>query len=381
MIVNAPSLPPRLDFDALSASYSSSLVTKLRGHGAEAEGLELWVPDEDPLTSFRNLLDAAASVGRTELNLWISTKSATSIDIEVLRVIASAFGRAEITVLEDGSIAVDLFDLKPAVAAPRIARANEPTARVRAETTVRVAERRVGLAPCYETRVKEAATKPHHSGRVFEGALSGEIDGRVLSLELDGDTIVRAAFTGAKDDVETGVLETLCASIEGLPIDEAADHGAIRAEARLRDHGQRPVSGIVTPRAAGEVFAMAEKLMRNARASHGTLRARNEHDDALSESWRSANENARRDLLTAAIETFCRARGVSSADVQVTAIEWDVRVVVTLPEIPANEKPKFAMDLERAIRRDVDPRLELYAEELKDKNKLRRLAVVATGER
>jgi hypothetical protein len=237
------------------------------------------------------------------------------------------------------------------------------------------------LAPCYEARVREAAASPEHRGRVFEGAAEGEIDGRVLSLELDGGTIVRAMFTGAKDAIETGVLETLCAAIEGLPIDEAADHGAIRAEAHLRDQSDRPVSGIVTPRAAGEVFAMAEKLMRKARASHGTPRARNEHDNALSESWRSAKESVRRDLLARAIETFCRARGMSSADVQVTAIEHDVRVVVTLPDsLPPNEKPKFAMDLERAIRHDVDPRLELYAEELKDKNKLRRLAVVATGE-
>jgi hypothetical protein len=382
MIINAPSLAPRLDFDALCASYSSSLVTKLRGHGAEADGLELWVPDEDPLTSFRNLLDAAASVGRREISLWISTKSATCIDVEQLRAIAAAFGRAEVTVLVDASIAVDVYDMKPPAAAPRVARAKDATARTRVEAHAPPIERRVGLAPCYETRVGEAAAKPQHRGRIFEGGAAGEIDGRVLSLELDGGTIVRAMFSGAKDDVETGVLETLCGAIEGLPLDEAADHGAIRAEAMLRDARERPVAGIVTPRAAGEVFALAEKLVRKARASQGAPRARNEYDNPLGDAWKSASEGVRRDMLARAIETFCRARGANAADVEVTAIEHDVRVVVTLPDaLPANEKPKFAFDLERAIRRDVEPRLELYAEELKDKNKLRRLAVVTTGER
>ena len=35
-----------IDYEALVEAFEEALVTKLRGHGAEADYLEMWVPDE-----------------------------------------------------------------------------------------------------------------------------------------------------------------------------------------------------------------------------------------------------------------------------------------------------------------------------------------------
>ena len=65
-----------IDYDALYADYSQSLVDTLRGFSPKVIGLELWVPDENLRVSLRNLLDSAASLGRVLICLQFGEGSA-----------------------------------------------------------------------------------------------------------------------------------------------------------------------------------------------------------------------------------------------------------------------------------------------------------------
>lgn len=50
-------------YDDLLADFNQKLVTQLRGHGAGSEYLESWVPDDDPVMSMLNMVEAGISGG------------------------------------------------------------------------------------------------------------------------------------------------------------------------------------------------------------------------------------------------------------------------------------------------------------------------------
>jgi len=75
-----------------------------------------------------------------------------------------------------------------------------------------------------------------------------------LVVEPTSRRVLRASYCGAGGEV-AGVLETFCALVEGLPLEEACSHGVHRAMAALRDPNLlAPIPGVVTPRNASPIF-------------------------------------------------------------------------------------------------------------------------------
>lgn len=56
-------------YESLMADFNSKLVTHLRGHSADNEYLETWVPDEDPVASVLNMVESALSAGLDEMQI------------------------------------------------------------------------------------------------------------------------------------------------------------------------------------------------------------------------------------------------------------------------------------------------------------------------
>jgi hypothetical protein len=250
------------------------------------------------------------------------------------------------------------------------------------------------IAPQYRTAIRVAHARIAHEGVPSDhpGLMRVEAvgaDGTVLALLLDPtEPVIRtAAHRGAPGPVERALMDVLCAEIEGLPMQEASDHAAIRIEHALRDKAApRPVPGIVTPRSADPMFRGPEALMRQAMALYrdrtGYRATANEFDAGPAPAWRALSEAERRARLDAALASACRAQGWPADAVAVQRIEFDVRVVVELgePVAPAEPKasdsykPALLMRLEEAVQDTVDRRLELVLAEVKDANVLRRLS-------
>ncbi|HWB79379.1 MAG TPA: hypothetical protein VG755_30665 [Nannocystaceae bacterium] len=368
-----------LDYDALVADYTSGLVDRLRGFGPAADGLALWVPDEDPLIGLRNLWDAAACAGLSEICVQLGPTSLAQLDAERLLAMAARFGVATIFPCKSGTM-VEIVALHQAIAMPtatseRIA----PVARVAAAPT----RMREVLPECYRAAIECAAACVSHDVPVLDDAAHVVVEGCdgdvVLTLAVNPTTlrIAQAAFAGAADRSEAGMLEALCCAIEGLPLIEAADHGAIRLEHALRD-GAAPVPGIVTPRAAGSAFDLPHALLRDALASWrtqvGALDRTSTFDAGPAEAWRAMDDAARKGAIAAVISGFTEDHALPADQFALVAIEFDVRLV--LHAAPHAKLAPLVMALERSIRDALDPRLEVYLEEIRDRNKLRRLAIV-----
>ncbi len=86
-----------LSYEDLVHAFEEALMTKLRGHAAEADYLEMWVPDEDPVKSLLNMVEAAQAYGSNEIAIQVAAKTLAEERVNELFGILSDIGTVEIT--------------------------------------------------------------------------------------------------------------------------------------------------------------------------------------------------------------------------------------------------------------------------------------------
>lgn len=52
-----------INYEQLVESYENRLLNQLRSHGVDLDFLEMWVPDENPVSSLLNMVEAAGAFG------------------------------------------------------------------------------------------------------------------------------------------------------------------------------------------------------------------------------------------------------------------------------------------------------------------------------
>ncbi len=85
-----------LDYEELVRAFETALMTKLRGHGAEAEYLEMWVPDENPVKSLLNMVEAAEAYGRDGIAIRVTAETLSDKQIKALLVKLGDIGAVEV---------------------------------------------------------------------------------------------------------------------------------------------------------------------------------------------------------------------------------------------------------------------------------------------
>jgi hypothetical protein len=73
-----------LDYEQLVADFETKLVTQLRKFGANAEYLEIWVPDENRVKSILNMVEAAEAYGQDAIAVRVAAESMPSDRIDEL---------------------------------------------------------------------------------------------------------------------------------------------------------------------------------------------------------------------------------------------------------------------------------------------------------
>lgn len=400
--------PIRIDYEQLLVEYEKGLIDNLRGFGVTAEYLESWVPDEDPVKSLCNMVEAASTYGQDAISVYIGKATAASLEPAAILAAACELGEARIEWEADNLVleVTRITEWAERAGAPRTDRrkplssaelaAQAPTA-TPIETTpaplppaaasdIEQAREFAAIGPSYQAAVQRRLDRLTHEVDLRHAAgmvpVEGSLASTTLSLLIDQEnhTICRAAHRGATGPIAQALLDRFCELIEGLPIQEASDHGVIRLEADLRDTSkQPPVPGIVVPESADPAFELPLRLVRDAlrayRDQFGYQETANEFDPGPSPEWRSLGDTDRRTRLDRALADICRENDITPGAVAVTAIEHDVRVVVNLTDdLNPSDKQSHMMTLEAGLKDMVDDRIELFLEELTDENKIRRLS-------
>lgn len=211
--------------------------------------------------------------------------------------------------------------------------------------------------------------------------ISAETDGISLTLTLANapETVSEAHFSAPPDAPESAVLDLLCAHAIGAPVREVVEHGLIFALQALRNpEAPAPVPGILTPRNAGDFFAIPLRLIaavrRDAEARFGRYKDTNFFDRPYSAAWQKLDEMGKRALVLPAIARFKAENGLSERAFDLFKIDHHDRLFLTFSDdIAVWDKPVLLMRLERWLRAQTGERIELFTEVVKDANRLRRL--------
>ena len=208
---------------------------------------------------------------------------------------------------------------------------------------------------------------------------SAEDQGRRLSLVLRKGRIVDATHDGVDDPAEAHVFDAFCEILSGLPIQEAADHAGHHVLARLGAPDRAPpVPGIVTPWNADPLYHRPMRLVRRIRAEHAERHAsrstENFWNPTISKDWLRLDEAAQLARIDEILAAFLADRGLPPDSLAAVGVEGNVRVFLTFAEaVDYARKPALLMDFERTLRARTGDRLEVFAEEMADGNRIRRL--------
>ncbi len=93
-----------LNYEDLVKAFEEALVTKLRGHGAEADYLEMWVPDADPVKSILNMVEAAEAYGRDDIAIEVSSETLSEGQVNELLALLRDIGSPQVTARADGRL-------------------------------------------------------------------------------------------------------------------------------------------------------------------------------------------------------------------------------------------------------------------------------------
>ena len=219
------------------------------------------------------------------------------------------------------------------------------------------------------------------AGATAAGAelLEAEDDGRCLKLALRRGKILSASHEGVEDPAERRVFDAFCQVLEGLPIQEAADHAGHHVMARLRDPDERPpVPGILTPRNADPLYRRPMRLMRRIRDDYAAdqpgASVENFWNPAMSKDWLRLDQAGQLARVEGILGDFQAERGLAPGTMIAVGVENNIRLLIACTDdVDYERKPALLMAFERKLRAATGNRLEVFAEEMADGNRIRRL--------
>lgn len=383
-----------LDYDLLYREYQQGLVDKLRGFGPTQEFLALWVPSEDAHQGIWNLFDAVSSSGGTQVFVELGEETQKQVEIEQLIKELRCFGTPQYSLAKD-RILLWIEDLR---------RPNTTGLSViDLDSSLEQAEVRQPLlswkAPVdpYAHKISRHNKERQHQRPPESGAEAiVEQDQDCIEVEYDGirfwvivdhkdASIVDCGYVGGADSRKIGGLEAWCRQCLGRPLRDALEHGVLLAEFSLREERDaRPVAGVVLSDNADPLFSWLNEIVAALRQqcrlySQDWAQSYNEYDSGPGIVWAKTSEVERKKLILEILAEFCQEHQELSPVIQFSQLQFDIRVVVDLQvQGVASLRAEVATQLERRIRDRLDPRLELYLEEKRDRNKNRRLSVIST---
>lgn len=356
-----------IDYEKLVRDYNDSLNSVLRGFRPAYDFLELWVPDDNHILSVKNLVESARDQGHAEISLYFSPAVLKEVDIDALAKEIKAYGTVELEPEAGGKI-------------------------LHLNKTAGKGKTMDDIDPLYKEKILEFYGDLQHQGSILEDGdnllIRSTKDGISLfgAINTHNHTIHRARHSGTNKTVEAAVLEGLCRVIEGLPIQEADEHGLIKLEYLLKGQAKekRGVQGIVNVFNFPPMFKLAQVLMRDLYATYikktGYKPGDNTFHPPVSQKWKAVPEAEKVAAVSKVFEHLLKKEGTpyvgKPLELHVMGIELHHKINVGINgEIAPAARAKLYMDFETELRRELDPGLEVFSQNVTDHNAIRRLKV------
>ncbi|MEP3113066.1 hypothetical protein [Nisaea sp.] len=90
-----------INYEQLVQSYENRLLNQLRSHGVDLDFLEMWVPDEDPVSSILNMVEAAGAFGVESFTIRVNRTTLPAARTDDLKSALAPICDVEVDEYED----------------------------------------------------------------------------------------------------------------------------------------------------------------------------------------------------------------------------------------------------------------------------------------
>jgi hypothetical protein len=344
-----------INYDDLVRNYWDGLTSTLRGFKGGEEFLDLWVPDEDIIKSLINLIEAAQDSNQDEFVLFLQRDTIDKVDLEFFINSLSSLGKVEIGEDKDTykfyiSSLIEYSSFKD-------------------------------VNPIYLEAIRSSYQNQSHNKSITQVNEYHEVeislDSLSFTIQVDQKThlIKDAAFKGAKNPLEAGLLNSLCNAIINLTVLEASDHGILYLEESLRNSNnlKRDV-GIIIPESIDPMFnnpiIIVRKLLAAYKETTGYILKVNTFVSSISKNWKRLEENSKLEKINEIVTVYSSENNADKRYLKVVSIEEGVRVIFEefSKEDEIYEQGKHLIQFEYYLKKRIKEPFELYLEEREDSN-------------
>lgn len=371
-----------INFNQLLENYDQDLLNDLRGFGKNNEYLKYWVPGTDNFKSFSNLVDALVEAKIFNFKIKFYTKNINIEKVKNFFVNTSSF-KEEGLINDDWSIfnveinktKYDTFKKKYTVSKNEIKKQG-----IDATKNVSFFKLQEDMIEIYNKNINKISSKDYETEENLDSKNIFEefIDDLCLKFQVENFKIEKIIHNGSSNPALSKLVNIFCDIIIKKNIQEASEHGVIFLEEKIRlENKNSLINGIILPHQAGRLFSELNSIIRSVEKNYYSKNKQsasiNKDYFKTSERWKSLDLNEKKKQIMDIInQEFVFKKIISKESIQINKIENNFKIFFDINkdfrEVQA--KTNILLQLEKKLKR-LDDTLEVFVEEIIDKNKLR----------
>lgn len=375
------------NFDRLLNNYESELNNKLRDF--QVDNLKLWVPEENLIKSFFNLINSVNIEGCNDFSIEISKELLSKKKLEPNKIIklSKNFSKANFTDKQE-----NIFFFFSKIDSKKL---NQLLIKLSRETIfknknknkiLKVVKRKNYLN---HSDIKKLYYKQSKSF-LFIKTKKEIVDNKYynycteyknygLAIKLDPQEkskIIAANFYGTENVREMFFLERFCEKILNIPLFEVFEHGIIKLEKVLRPRSiTKKIKGVISPVARFQIFNLIHQLIKKIwflHCSKHEVPLKNLYDRYPSDIWAQMQFNKKKIIIKKIIKKFENKVKLKNLFYFESINSDNIRITIGVKQkIDQAKLANLILNFEKYIRQFIDKRIEVFYKEIRDENKLR----------
>ena len=377
----------KIDFNDLLDNYNTNLLDNLRGFGNNEEYLKFYVPGTSSIKSFYNLIDAFVECQQLEFVIFYKQDSFEKKLIDEMNIflekisinkeiIKNNFTNLEIKI--DKILYKNFINqIKPKI--KEIGLSNIKQNKINAKDKILVFKSEKKIEQSYLNNIHKIVTNNYFSKKIIdhENLFLGKIDGSEVKFIVENKIITQAFHDCENNKTLKKLLDIFFDICINKNIQEAAEHSVIYLEEKIRiENDQLIKSGIILPSHAGTYFDSLNLIIRkvfNEFVKKNEIKfGINKNYFKKSYHWINLSEEAKIQKIDLVLNEISQKHGLINQSIIVQSIDSNFKVNLGVDKNfkDLQLKKNILLEIEIKIKK-LDDTLEVFVDEVLDKNKLR----------
>ena len=372
----------KIDFNYLLDNYNTNLLDNLRGFGNENEYLKFWVPGTDNLKSFYNLIDALFESREIEFRIYFLSKTFQNNfynELEIFLNQVGSFNKKEDKEIYDYHILIkeNLYQSFQKTKKLKLKETIQKEAKFKKKINIFRSEKKI-LKNYLESIPKINANDYYQKDTIINDKLfSTKFEDYNLNILFENRKIIKLFHNCRNDEILRKFINIFFDICIDKDIQEVSDHSVIYLEEKLRINSNHLIkNGIILPFHAGTYFDDLNLIIRNIISKYKKKNSIkfgiNKNYFKKSFHWINLDEKHKLEKVNFIISEIIKKNNLEDGCVFAQSIESNYRVNLSVNSSfkKIQEKKNLLLNMEIELK-NLDNTLEIFIDEILDKNKLR----------